>query len=91
MTVPRSPTRGDRVDRQVFRELLFRALDFGPPPPPWLLGIERFGAPDYPPSTYETRRGVRVVRSLQPLDPVRGRRRASHGHEIGVVERGAAR
>jgi hypothetical protein len=74
------------VQRRVFRGLLFGELDFEPASAPWLLGIESFGAPDYPPSTYETRRGVRVVRSIQSLDPVRGRRRASHGHEIGVVE-----
>jgi hypothetical protein len=69
-----------------FVSCCFARWTSGPPPPLWLLRIERFGAPDYPPSTYETRRGVRVVRSIQSLDPVRGRRRASHGHEIGVVE-----
>ena len=74
------------MDRQVFRELLFRALDLSPPPPPWLLGTERFGAPDYPPSTYLTRKGVRVVRRIQLVDPVRGRRRAGRGHEIGLAE-----
>jgi hypothetical protein len=60
------------VDRQVFRDLLFRKLDCRPASAPWLLGIERFGAPDYPPSTYDMRKGVRVVRRIQLLDPVPG-------------------
>jgi hypothetical protein len=75
------------VDRQVFRDLLFRKIDLEPPPPPFLLGIERFGAPDYPPSTYETGEGVRVVRRIQLLDPGRGRRRAGRGHESELPER----
>ena len=40
------------LQREVFRELLNPSLHFGPPPPPGLLGIGRFGAHDYPPSTY---------------------------------------
>ena len=67
----------------MFRELLFRELDFEPASAPWLLGIERFGAPDYPPSTFDMRKRVRVVRRIQLFDPVRGRRRAGRGHEIG--------
>jgi hypothetical protein len=36
---------------KVFRELLICVVHFGPPPPLCLLGIGRFGAHDYPPST----------------------------------------
>src|SRR5258708_24564714 len=39
------------VRREVFRELCFSALHFGPPPPPPLLGDGGAGAPEYPPST----------------------------------------
>lgn len=81
------PGKRDLVHRQVFRELLFRELDFEPASAPWLLGIERFGAPDYPPSTFDMREGVRVVRRIQLFDPVRRRRRAGRGHEIGLVVR----
>ncbi len=45
-----------KVRSKVFRELLISALQFGPPPPPCLLGIGRFGAHDYPPSTYSRRK-----------------------------------
>lgn len=65
----------------------FASWTAGPPPPPCLLGIERFGAPDYPPFTYDVRKGVRVVRRIQPLDRVGGRRRAGCGHELGSRER----
>jgi len=71
----------------VFRELLFGELDLGPASAPWLLGIERFDAPDYPPFTYDMRKGVRVVRCIQSLNPVRGRRRQSRAREkaVGMV------
>ena len=49
MTVSMSPLR---VQREVFRELLFPVPYFSPPRPPDLLGLGRFGAHDYPPSTY---------------------------------------
>jgi len=49
--------------------------------------MKRFGAPDYPPSTFVMREGVRVVRRIQLLDPARGRRRADSGHENGAAER----
>jgi len=68
------------LQREVFRELLNASLHFGPPPPPGSLGIGRFGAHDYPPSTYCTRGGVRVVMRIQLVDVVRGRRRADRGH-----------
>jgi hypothetical protein len=71
----------------VFRELLFGELDLRPASAPWSLGNECFGAPDYPPSTYDMRKGVRVVRRFQLLDPGRGRRRAGRGHEIRLLER----
>lgn len=70
-----------------FVSCCFASWTLGPPSPPWLLGIERFGAPDYPPSTFDMREGVRVVRRIQRFDPVRGRRRAGRGHEIGLVVR----
>lgn len=70
------------MDRQVFRDLLFRKLDRRPASALRLPEIERFGAADYPPSTYDMRKGVRVVSCIQSLDPVRGRRRAGRGHEI---------
>jgi len=41
---PGPPEQG----RQVFRDLLFRKLDRRPAAAPWLLGNERFGAPDLP-------------------------------------------
>jgi hypothetical protein len=65
----------------------FASWTAGPPPPPWLLGIERFDAPDYPPSTYDMRKGVRVVRRIQQFDRGRGRSRADRGHTIGLAER----
>ena len=65
----------------------FASFTAGPPPAPWLLGIERFGAPDYPPSTYDIREGVRVVRRIQQFDPGRERRRANRGHKIDLAER----
>jgi hypothetical protein len=68
-----------------FVSCCFGSWTSSPPPPPWLLGIVRFGAPDYPPSTFDMRRGVRVVRRIQQFDPVRGRRRAGRGHEVGLV------
>jgi hypothetical protein len=90
------PTSVDHSSK-VFRELLFGELDLGPASAPWLLGIERLGAPDYPPSTHDMRKGVRVVRCIQSLDPVRGRRRAIAGTREGcrngvrsVGDKGAA-
>jgi hypothetical protein len=74
---------------KVFRELLIARLHFGPPQPPYLLGIESFAAPDYPPSTYVHEEGVRVVRRNQLLNPVQGLRRVDQGpdHEHGKGER----
>jgi hypothetical protein len=69
-----------------FVSCCFERWTTGPAPPPWLLGIERFGAPDYPPSTYDIRKGVRVVRRIQLLNPVRGLRRADRGHRIELAE-----
>jgi hypothetical protein len=43
---------GRKVCSEVFRGLLFSIPYLSPPPPPSLLGIGRFGAHDYPPSTY---------------------------------------
>jgi len=37
---------------KVFRDLLIVGEQLDPPPPPWLLGIVRFGAHDYPPTTW---------------------------------------
>lgn len=68
------------MHRQVFRDVLLMRMHLGPPPPPRLLVIERFGAPDYPPSTYDMKEGVRVVRRIHLLDRVRGWRRAGRGH-----------
>jgi hypothetical protein len=65
---------------EVFRDLLFWVLHFGPPPPPSLLGIERFGAHDNPPTTCDEKGGVRVVMRIQLVGGVRGRRRAGAGH-----------
>lgn len=65
------------MDRQVFCDLLFRKLDRRP----------ASGAPDYPPSTYDRREGVRVVRRIRLHDPVRGRTRASREHGIESAER----
>jgi hypothetical protein len=70
-----------------FVSCCFGSLTTCPPPPPWVLGIKSLGAPDYPPSTCDMRKGVRVVRRIQLLDPVRGRRRADRGHEMGLAER----
>jgi hypothetical protein len=59
----------------------FERWTTGPPPPPWLLGIQHFGAPDYPPSAYDTKKGVRVIRRIQLVilfggegGPIAGRR-----------------
>ena len=68
------------LQREVFPELLNASLHFGSPPPPGLLGIGRFGAHDYPPSTYCTRGGVRVVMRIQLVGVVHGWRRADGGH-----------
>lgn len=68
------------LQREVFRELLFPVPYLSPPPPPGLLRFARFGAHDYPPSTYCTRGGVRVVMGIQLIGAVRGRRRAGVGH-----------
>src|ERR1700692_4955464 len=46
---------GVKVFSEVFCGLLFSIPHLSPPPPPGLLGFGRFGAHDYPPSTYLTR------------------------------------
>ena len=43
----RQPKTTLTVQTKVFRELLIPSLHFGPPPPPCLLGIARFGAHDW--------------------------------------------
>ena len=43
----RQPKTTLTVQTKVFRELLIPSLHFGPPPPPCLLGIARFGAYDW--------------------------------------------